>query len=75
MMHLLYSKRHCSNSETAAICLHFTKMLRFTTMMETGSYHGKVTSFNFDTGKWTVFFYEDKETTEVTFPDKEVHLV
>ena len=44
-------------------------------MMETGSYHGKVTSFNFDTGKWTVFFHEDKETTEVTFPDKELHLV
>ena len=27
------------------------------------------------TGKWIVQFYDDDETTEVTFPDKEVRMV
>jgi len=38
-------------------------------------YRGWLSSFNFATGKWKVQFYDDDETTEVTFPDKDVRLV
>jgi len=31
-----------------------------------------MSTFNFSSGKWTVHFYDDNETTEVNFPDKEV---
>ena len=37
-------------------------------------YKGWLSSFNFETGKWVVMFYDDDETTEVSFPDKEVRL-
>ena len=37
-------------------------------------YKGWLSSFNFNTGKWVVQFYDDDETTEVSFPDKEVRL-
>ena len=38
-------------------------------------YRGWLSSYNFETGKWIVQFYDDDETTEVTFPDKEVRMV
>ena len=38
-------------------------------------YRGIITSFNIKTGKWTVQFEEDDDTTEVMFPDKEVRFV
>ena len=38
-------------------------------------YRGWLSSHNFETGKWIVQFYDDDETTEVTFPDKEVRIV
>ena len=38
-------------------------------------YRGWLSSFNFQTGKWIVKFYDDNETTEVNFPDEEVRLV
>ena len=38
-------------------------------------YHGWLSNFNFATGKWKVQFYDDDETTEVKFPDKDVRLV
>ena len=34
-----------------------------------------LSNFNCSTGKWTVKFYDDDETTEVCFPDKDVRLV
>ena len=37
-------------------------------------YKGWLSSFNFNTGKWVVQFYDDDETTEVSFPDKDVRL-
>lgn len=37
-------------------------------------YKGWLSSFNFNTGKWIVQFYDDDETTEVSFLDKEVRL-
>ena len=37
-------------------------------------YKGWLSSFNFETGKWVVMFYDDDKTTEVSFPDKEVRL-
>ena len=37
-------------------------------------YKGWLSSFNFETGKLVVMFYDDDETTEVSFPDKEVRL-
>ena len=37
-------------------------------------YKGWLSSFNVNTGKWVVQFYDDDETTEVSFPDKEVRL-
>ena len=33
-------------------------------------YRGWLSSFNFQTGKWIVKFYDDNETTEVNFPDE-----
>ena len=38
-------------------------------------YRGWLSSYNFETGKWIVQFYDDDETTEVTFPDKEVRII
>ena len=38
-------------------------------------YRGKVISFNTKTGKWTVLFYDDNETTEVAFPDNDVRFL
>ena len=38
-------------------------------------YKGWLSNFNCSTGKWTVKFYDDDETTEVCFPDKDVRLV
>ena len=38
-------------------------------------YRGWLSSYNFETGKWTVQFYDNDETTKVTFPDKEVRMV
>ena len=35
-------------------------------------YRGWLSSFNFNTGKWKVEFYDDSETTEVKFLDKDV---
>ena len=37
-------------------------------------YKGWLSSFNFETGKWVVMFYNDDETIDVSFPDKEVRL-
>ena len=37
-------------------------------------YRGWLSSYNFETGKWIVQFYDDNETTEVTFPDKDVRI-
>jgi len=37
-------------------------------------YRGWLDSFNFETGKWIVKFYDDSETAEVLFPDKDVRL-
>ena len=38
-------------------------------------YKGWLSSFNFETEKWVVMFYDDDETTEVSFPaDKEVRI-
>ena len=34
-----------------------------------------LSSFNFNTGKWKVPFYNDDETTKVKFPDKDVKLI
>ena len=34
-----------------------------------------LSSFNFETGKWIVQFYDDSETTEVKFPDKDVRVI
>ena len=33
-------------------------------------YRGWLSTFNIDTGKWIVKFYDDDETTEVDFPDE-----
>ena len=38
-------------------------------------YKGWLSSFNFETGKWIVKFYDDNETTEVNFPDKDVRVL
>lgn len=38
-------------------------------------YRGKITSFNVKVGKWNVLFYEDNETTDVTFLDEKVRFV
>ena len=38
-------------------------------------YRGWLSSYNFETGKWIVRFYDDNETTEVSFPDAEVRVV
>ena len=38
-------------------------------------YKGWLSTFNCSTGKWIVKFYDDDETTEVDFPDKDVRLV
>ena len=38
-------------------------------------YKGWLSSYNFETGKWIVEFYDDNETTEVNFPDDEVRLL
>ena len=38
-------------------------------------YRGWLSSYNFETGKWIVKFYDDDETTEVTFPDKDVRML
>ena len=38
-------------------------------------YRGWLSSFNFETGKWIVKFYDDDDTTEVNFPDKDVRLL
>ena len=38
-------------------------------------YRGWLSSFNFNTGKWKVQFYDDNETIEVKFPDKDVRLI
>ena len=38
-------------------------------------YRGWLSSFNFNTGKWFVHFYDDSDTTEVKFPDKDVGLI
>ena len=38
-------------------------------------YKGWLSSFNFSTGKWKVQFYDDNETTEVKFPDKDVRVI
>ena len=35
-------------------------------------YKGWLSTFNCSRGKWTVKFYDDDETTEVYFPDKDV---
>ena len=32
-------------------------------------------SFDVASGAWTVAFYDDKETTVVKFPDKDVRLI
>lgn len=37
-------------------------------------YKGWLSSYNFNTGSWIVKFYDDKETTEDSFPDKELRL-
>ena len=43
--------------------------------MEFGIKGAWLSSFNFDTGKWVVQFYDDDdETTEVSFLDKVVRL-
>ena len=34
-----------------------------------------MSSFNFKTGKWKVYFYDDNKTTAVNFPDKDVRLI
>ena len=38
-------------------------------------YKGWLSTFNCSTGKWIVKFYDDDETTEVNFPDKDVRVV
>jgi len=38
------------------------------------SSRGWLDSFNFQTGKWIVKFYDDSETAEVLFPDKDFRL-
>ena len=38
-------------------------------------YRGWLSSFNFNTGKWKVEFYDNSEITEVKFPDKDVRLI
>lgn len=38
-------------------------------------YRGWLSSYIFESGKWIVKFYDDDETTEVDFPDKDVRLV
>jgi len=38
-------------------------------------YRGWLSTFNTVSGKWIVKFYDDDETTEVNFPDKDVRLV
>ena len=35
-------------------------------------YRGWLSTVNLITGKWVVRFYDDDETTEVNFPDKDV---
>ena len=37
-------------------------------------YKGWLSSVNFSTGKWIIKFYDDDDTTETSFPDKEVRL-
>jgi len=38
-----------------------------------GKWHrGRLSTVNVITGKWIVRFYDDDETTEVTFPDKDM---
>ena len=38
-------------------------------------YKGCLLTFNCSTGKWTVKFYNDDETTEAYFPDRDVQVV
>ena len=35
-------------------------------------YRGWLSSYKFESGKWIVQFYDDNDTIEVSFPDKEV---
>jgi hypothetical protein len=48
--------------------------VEFCIPMEFGKKGGYISSFNLNTRKWIVQFYDDSETTEVSFPDKEVRL-
>ena len=54
---------------------NFNKKLKYFTLMGCGTEDGCRPSLNFRTGKWIVKFYDDSETLEVNFPNKEVRLV
>ena len=82
---------HCHLSFLQVIALEFANLLKkesvaddfmdkqrkeVEVLYEDGEwYHGWLSNFNFATGKWKVQFYDDDETTEVKFPDKDVRLV
>lgn len=38
-------------------------------------YSDGIGEYNFETGKWKVYFYEDNETTKVKFPDDKVRVL
>ena len=53
----------------------FLKKLKYCMYDDGKWYLGWLSSFNFNTGKLKVQFYDDNETTEVKFPDKNVRLI
>ena len=62
------TKRQCKDSDSSAAIFPMNRDVDV--LYDDGIwYRGKVSSFNVNTGKWKMVFYDDGETTEVAFPD------